>query len=62
MIFTTFRIAVIIKPKILQRAQIPYQMDDVDSSNILIELIVEIAFEKVEKSDFEKTIYVNILL
>ena len=51
MIFTTFRKVVIIKPIKLQKVQKAYQMNDIDHVDTLIELVFEIAFEKVEKSD-----------
>ena len=57
MIFTTFRKVVIIKPIKLQTVQTAYQMNDIDHVDILIKLVFEIAFEKVEKSDIEKPIF-----
>ena len=37
--------------------QTAYQMNDIDHVDILIKLIFEITFEKLEKSDIEKTIF-----
>ena len=34
--------------------QTAYQMNDIDHVDILIKLVFEISFEKVEKSDIEK--------
>ena len=51
MIFPAFRKVVIIKPIKLQTVQTAYQMNDIDHVDILIKLVFEIAFEKVEKSD-----------
>ena len=56
-IFTTFGKVVIIKRIKFQTVQTPYQMNDIDRVDILIKLVFEIAFEKVEKSDIEKSIF-----
>ena len=48
-IFTTFGKVVIIKRIKFQTVQTPYQMNDIDRVDILIKLVFEIAFEKVEK-------------
>ena len=45
------------RPIKLQTAQTAYQINDIDHVNIQIELVFEIAFQKVEKSDIEKPVF-----
>ena len=45
------------KPIKVHTVQTAYQMNDIDHDNIYIELVVEIAFKKVEKSDIEKPLF-----
>ena len=45
------KLSYVTKPINLQTVQTAYQMNDIDHVDILIKLVFEITFEKVEKSD-----------
>ena len=59
MIFTTFRIIVIIQTVQLQNAQTTYKMKEKDCVNILIKFFFYVTFENMEKIGIKKLIFLG---